>query len=628
MIQIILISNGIRVANIDYPNNHLVFGIERSIYIEIFDSGKKVVSAPYTEFLNELSQPFLTPEAVITALELSYVAIGGGDVTQAELDLEISERTAADIAINNDLTILKNNEYKITYYEIVSGTSGSLTIPTNSTINSDEFGLSGNAILSKIDGSNKPMFESPKTVGGVVVTATLNPTTGAWVASGIYTDATVALIYSIKIKAVYYSNLTYSRIIETVDLGSSGVQSVTGAQVDNTDPLNPVVNKQTNLVSIDDNTFVSVNNNLIEIKADDGSDAIAIGVTPTTFTKNGVEIATINDIPSLTGYEQTSNKATDWTVINDTLYPTVKSVDTQIKGIISSSLSFFFYKTASDIGTYYKMLQTPSTGGAQTITVINTTGTTSLGKFITELGSPNKLYIPVGWNRIHIHASKTGAGNVTLFGKIYKRNLAGTETLLFTTVPTVTNLTTSPLEYNLEYYNTSIVTLLSTDRIIFEPLSITASGSPDVILTIEDATLGRIDMPGATQDLSNLVPYTGATSNVNLGNYNLSSKNLITPKNSQTNTLTTYTIDLSLSNIILFTASSNCVLSFSNAIQGQYTIIIDNSGLYTLTLALTAGWYTNLAAQPNLTGLVYITCVYDGARLFINEIESMQQVIL
>lgn len=123
--------------------------------------------------------------------------------------------SSADLA---RLTILENNEYKVTYYEIISGTSGSLTVPSQATINAGEFGLSGNAILSKIDGSNKPTFQSPTTSAGVVVTASLNVSTGAWVASGTYTDSSVALIYSIKIKAVYYSNLTYSNIIETVKL--------------------------------------------------------------------------------------------------------------------------------------------------------------------------------------------------------------------------------------------------------------------------------------------------------------------------------------------------------------------------------------------------------------------------
>lgn len=138
---------------------------------------------------------------------------------------KLYSQLGGDPTLPTRVTTLENNEYKITYYEVVSGASGSLTLPTGATINAGEFGLSGNCVLSKIDGSNKPTFESPKTAGGTVVTASLNETTGAWVASGVYTDANVALIYSIKIKAIYYSNLTYANIIETVDVGLAHLDS-------------------------------------------------------------------------------------------------------------------------------------------------------------------------------------------------------------------------------------------------------------------------------------------------------------------------------------------------------------------------------------------------------------------
>ena len=138
-----------------------------------------------------------------------------------------------DPALALRVTTLEDNELKITYYEVISGTSGSLTIPTNATINEGEFGLSGNAVLSKIDGSNKPTYESPKTAGGVVVTASLNATTGAWIASGVYTDANVALIYSIKIKTVYQSALNYNRIIDTVELTDFPIsQTITSGVTD------------------------------------------------------------------------------------------------------------------------------------------------------------------------------------------------------------------------------------------------------------------------------------------------------------------------------------------------------------------------------------------------------------
>lgn len=136
-------------------------------------------------------------------------------------------------AVNSRISNLETHEYKITYYEVVSGTSGTLTVPSQGTINADEFGLSGNAILSKIDVNGKPTFESPVTSGGSPVTASLNVLTGAWVASAAYTDTNVALIYSIKINALYYDNLVYSNIIETVkvtaDVGTTTLQSVTDA---------------------------------------------------------------------------------------------------------------------------------------------------------------------------------------------------------------------------------------------------------------------------------------------------------------------------------------------------------------------------------------------------------------
>lgn len=134
---------------------------------------------------------------------------------------KIHSQSGGDPSLPTRVTNLENNEYKVTYYEIISGASGSITIPTGATINAGEFGLSGNCILSKIDGSNKPTFESPTTSGGTIVTASLNETTGAWIASGTYTDTNVALIYSIKIKAVYYSNLNYNNIIETAEINNN-----------------------------------------------------------------------------------------------------------------------------------------------------------------------------------------------------------------------------------------------------------------------------------------------------------------------------------------------------------------------------------------------------------------------
>lgn len=136
--------------------------------------------------------------------------------------------------INSRITNLENNVYKITYYEIISGASGSITIPTGATINAGEFGPSGNCVLSEINGSNKPTYTSPTTSGGVVVTSSLNTSTGAWVKSGTTTSTNVALIYSINISALNYANLNNFYIIEEtkdIELTPSSITTLTNKRI-------------------------------------------------------------------------------------------------------------------------------------------------------------------------------------------------------------------------------------------------------------------------------------------------------------------------------------------------------------------------------------------------------------
>ena len=141
----------------------------------------------------------------------------------------------SDLSTLSRITNLENNVYKITYYKIVSGTSGTITPPTGATFNANEFGDSGDSILSKINVDNKPTFSSPLTAGSVVVTANLNPLTGGWTTSGTYTDTNVALIYSINISAINLSNLNNFYIIEETKLeniGGGGGVPYTGAVSD------------------------------------------------------------------------------------------------------------------------------------------------------------------------------------------------------------------------------------------------------------------------------------------------------------------------------------------------------------------------------------------------------------
>lgn len=81
----------------------------------------------------------------------------------------------------------------------------------------------------------------------------------------------------------------------------SGVQSVTGANVDNTDPLNPII--QDFIISPSGERRVDVTDFHVELRASELGDVSTVTVLPTSIaldsisvTKNGVEIATVNDL--------------------------------------------------------------------------------------------------------------------------------------------------------------------------------------------------------------------------------------------------------------------------------------------------------------------------------------------
>lgn len=223
------------------------------------------------------------------------------------------------------LTTLENNELKVTYYSIITGTSGTITPPIQATFNSNEFGLSGNAILSEVDGLGKPTYVSPKTAGGTVVTATLNTTTGAWLASGIYTSASVALIYSLKIKSIYWGNLTYANVIESEsrhDIAGVNAPLFYDATTDSYTTLmntNKLLGRSTGGSGVAEEIGIGTGLSIV------GGDLVAAGATDLSIankTANTFDInsSTGNDItvPQATITEAGLLNATDKVKLNDT----------------------------------------------------------------------------------------------------------------------------------------------------------------------------------------------------------------------------------------------------------------------------------------------------------------------
>lgn len=111
---------------------------------------------------------------------------------------------------------LEATTFKITYFEIVDisvSTSGTITPPTGATIQTDQFGNSGNAVLSTLTGANAPTFESPEDGGGTAITVSLNPNTGDYISSDVFASP-VALIYSFSISLGDIPNVDLSRAVD------------------------------------------------------------------------------------------------------------------------------------------------------------------------------------------------------------------------------------------------------------------------------------------------------------------------------------------------------------------------------------------------------------------------------
>ena len=195
----------------------------------------------------------------------------------------------------------------------------------------------------------------------------------------------------------------------------------------------------------------------------------------------------------------------------------------------AGSLVFFFYNTASDIGTYFVMKTPASVGAAQTFVTLNVgNGTFTLQSFATLVGVPNLTFVPAGicTGYITARASAAGAQISKLFAEFYQRTSGGTETLLATSAQTI-SLTTVDAAYIFQGAIPSSVVFVASDRLVTKIRILrSGGGSPDITLTVEGTTAARSESPSATVDATNFVPYSGATANIDLGSKALTTTGL------------------------------------------------------------------------------------------------------
>ena len=123
-----------------------------------------------------------------------------------------------DPSLEPRVTILENNEYKITYFTEISSSTGTITIPTGATILLDQFQGGVDAYVTTIQ-NGQPTGVFPQTGLGVAVDVTSFNSLGDYTLSDTPSSYPVALIYILKIKAIDYSNLVITNILDLEDVG-------------------------------------------------------------------------------------------------------------------------------------------------------------------------------------------------------------------------------------------------------------------------------------------------------------------------------------------------------------------------------------------------------------------------
>jgi hypothetical protein len=285
-----------------------------------------------------------------------------------------------------------------------------------------------------------------------------------------------------------------------------------GASVASRPIINFIEGTNTAIVAVDDiiNDRVNVT---ISSSGGTGSDTYVTG-----FTYDNANTLTIKQ----------NEGQPDLSVVIDTmtgLTVGVLSATTYLNLPTNASDAYIFSSNNSDISGYEQMVILPlfvPNAIASIVTTVSTTPTL-LANFATNLNYPNTTVIPSGVVTIHFETEKnTGGNGYECFAEIYKRNLAGTETLLGTSDLTSEITTNVLIQQLVTILLPTNVTILTTDRIVVKIYANVISGANrNITLFYDDATNSRLQLPVTSISIAGLVPYVGANQNVNLGDNNL-----------------------------------------------------------------------------------------------------------
>ncbi len=179
---------------------------------------------------------------------------------------------------------------------------------------------------------------------------------------------------------------------------------------------------------------------------------------------------------------------------------------------LTSAIIFMFANVASSIPTYYQsvILTSYVAGTLGTTTTSISTTPTLLGVFATNLGYPGVTVLAVGNVLCHFETKKAaGANNYYTYFELYKRNLAGTETLLSVSDNTSSSALNTTVQQTTTASLSTVTPLLATDRLVVKIYGVMISSTASVDLYFDSTTSARLTLPYTFDPVSSTVSVIG-----------------------------------------------------------------------------------------------------------------------
>jgi hypothetical protein len=174
-----------------------------------------------------------------------------------------------------------------------------------------------------------------------------------------------------------------------------------------------------------------------------------------------------------------------------------------------NQVNFWFHDDPSDIATYFELLDSPANSAENddTVSVVLADGEKLIEAYATAPGVPGLTNIPAGnWSFfVYTYASVLGVANVVF--RVYKRDLIGTETLLFFVQTPAINFS-APVAQVINYASPAIA-LAATDRLVVKVFGKTSVAFATTVHFVHDGTLHAswLSIPAAPAVPANIVTY-------------------------------------------------------------------------------------------------------------------------